>query len=60
MHSIRESTQKKKVALTILTVHEVAEYLRMSDAKVYWLVKRGAVSGCTHRQSLAPPQRPTQ
>jgi len=34
-----ESIQKKKDDLTILTVHEVAEYLRMSEAKVYRLVK---------------------
>jgi excisionase family DNA binding protein len=27
--------------LTILTVHEVAEYLRMSEAKVYRLAKEG-------------------
>jgi excisionase family DNA binding protein len=26
---------------TILTVHEVAEYLRVSEAKVYRLVKEG-------------------
>ena len=34
-----ESIQKKKDYLTILTVREVAEYLRMSEAKVYRLVK---------------------
>lgn len=39
MRSIRESTQKKKDDLTILTVHEVVEYLRMSEAKVYRLAK---------------------
>jgi excisionase family DNA binding protein len=31
--------KQTKVNLTIMTVHEVAEYLRMSDAKVYRLVK---------------------
>ena len=34
-----ESIQQKKDYLTILTVHEVAEYLRMSETKVYRLVK---------------------
>jgi excisionase family DNA binding protein len=34
-----ESIQKKKEFLTILTVREVAEYLRMSETKVYRLVK---------------------
>jgi excisionase family DNA binding protein len=32
-----ESAQKKKVDYTILTVREVAEYLRLSEAKVYRL-----------------------
>jgi excisionase family DNA binding protein len=36
-----ESIQKIKDDLPILTVHEVAEYLRMSEAKVYRLVKEG-------------------
>ena len=30
-----------KVEHTILTVHEVAEYLRLSEAKVYRLVNEG-------------------
>lgn len=34
-----ESIQKKTEHLTILTVREVAAYLRMSEAKVYRLVK---------------------
>ena len=34
-----ESAKKTKDDLTILTVREVAEYLRMSQAKVYRLVK---------------------
>jgi excisionase family DNA binding protein len=34
-----EGMQKKKDYLTILTVSEVAEYLRMSEAKVYRLAK---------------------
>lgn len=34
-----ESIQMKKDYFTILTVHEVAEYLRLSDAKVYRLAK---------------------
>ena len=34
-----ESIQMKKDYLTILTVREVAEYLRMSETKVYRLVK---------------------
>jgi excisionase family DNA binding protein len=34
-----ESIQKTKDHLTILTVSEVAEYLRMSQAKVYRLAK---------------------
>jgi excisionase family DNA binding protein len=33
-----ESIQMKKDYITILTVREVAEYLRMSEAKVYRLV----------------------
>jgi len=32
-------TTKKKDDLAILTVHDVADYLRMSEAKVYRLVK---------------------
>ena len=32
-----ESSTTKKDHITILTVHEVAEYLRMSEAKVYRL-----------------------
>lgn len=36
-----DSIQKKKDTFTILTVHEVAEYLRMSEAKVYRLAKEG-------------------
>ena len=38
-----KSIEKKNVELTILTVHEVAEYLRMSEAKVYRLVKEGGL-----------------
>ena len=34
-----ESVQSQKDNLTILTVHEVAEYLRVSEAKVYRLAK---------------------
>jgi excisionase family DNA binding protein len=34
-----ESIETKKDYLTILTVREVAEYLRMSEAKVYRLAK---------------------
>ena len=34
-----ESIQMKKNYFTILTVREVAEYLRMSEAKVYRLAK---------------------
>ena len=33
------SIQQPKDRSTIMTVHEVAEYLRMSEAKVYRLVK---------------------
>ena len=36
-----KSISDKNDELTILTVHEVAEYLRMSEAKVYRLVKEG-------------------
>ena len=32
-------TQQTKDNLTIMTVHEVATYLRISEAKVYRLVK---------------------
>lgn len=32
---------QKKSESNILTVHEVAEYLRMSEAKVYRLVRGG-------------------
>ncbi len=35
-----ETLQMKKDYLTILTVREVAEYLRMSETKVYRLVKQ--------------------
>ena len=35
------SIQQTKDNLTIMTVHDVAEYLRMSEAKVYRLVKEG-------------------
>lgn len=38
-----ETMQKKNDEFTILTVHEVAEYLRMSEAKVYRLVKEGGI-----------------
>ncbi len=34
-----ESMQMKENYLTILTVRDVAEYLRMSETKVYRLVK---------------------
>jgi excisionase family DNA binding protein len=34
-----ENTPKKKDDPVIWTVHDVAEYLRMSEAKVYRLVK---------------------
>ena len=36
-----KNIQKENDELTILTVHDVAEYLRMSEAKVYRLVKEG-------------------
>jgi excisionase family DNA binding protein len=36
-----ENLQKIKDDLTILTVHEVAEYLRVSEAKVYRLAREG-------------------
>ena len=36
-----ESVQKNQDEFTILTVPEVAEYLRVSDAKVYRLVRQG-------------------
>ena len=35
--------EKKTDESTILTVHEVAEYLRVSDAKVYRLIKDGCL-----------------
>jgi excisionase family DNA binding protein len=38
-----EGIEKGKEDLMILTVHEVAEYLRMSEAKVYRLVNEGAL-----------------
>jgi putative molybdopterin biosynthesis protein len=34
-----KTVQEQKDKLTIMTVHEVAEYLRMSEAKVYRLAK---------------------
>jgi len=40
---VPKSIEKKNVEFTILTVHEVAEYLRMSEAKVYRLVKEGGL-----------------
>jgi excisionase family DNA binding protein len=36
-----KSVQKKKDGFPILTVPEVAEYLRVSEAKVYRLVREG-------------------
>ena len=36
-----KSISEKNDEFTILTVQEVAEYLRMSEAKVYRLVKEG-------------------
>ena len=36
-------TQPAKHNSTIMTVHEVAEYLRMSEAKVYRLVREHAI-----------------
>lgn len=36
-----ENTSPKRDNHTILTVHDVAEYLRMSEAKVYRLAKEG-------------------
>jgi excisionase family DNA binding protein len=36
-----KSIEKKPEEFTMLTVQEVAEYLRMSEAKVYRLVKEG-------------------
>lgn len=38
-----DSIQKKKDELVILNVHEVAEYLRMSEAKVYRLANTGGL-----------------
>jgi excisionase family DNA binding protein len=38
-----ENTSKKKDDPVIWTVHDVAEYLRMSEAKVYRLVKEGQI-----------------
>jgi excisionase family DNA binding protein len=38
-----EHTQPRKKNPTIMTVHEVAEYLRMSESKVYRLVKESAI-----------------
>jgi excisionase family DNA binding protein len=40
---VTESVQKTKENLTILTVSDVAEYLRMSEAKVYRLAKEGSL-----------------
>ena len=37
------STQNTKEDLMILTVRDVAGYLRMSEAKVYRLVKEGGI-----------------
>lgn len=37
------SIHDKKDELKILTAHEVAEYLRVSDAKVYRLAKTGCL-----------------
>ena len=38
-----ESRQQPKDRPTIMTVHDVAEYLRMSEAKVYRLVKERCI-----------------
>jgi excisionase family DNA binding protein len=40
---VSESIQKNNDGLTILTVHDVAQYLRMSEAKVYRLAKEGVL-----------------
>jgi excisionase family DNA binding protein len=40
---VPKGIQKENDEVAILTVHEVAEYLRMSDAKVYRLVKEGGL-----------------
>ena len=38
-----DEAQKKIESFTILTVREVAEYLRLSQAKVYRLAKDGSL-----------------
>ena len=38
-----EHAEPTRPSFTIMTVHEVAVYLRMSEAKVYRLVKAGLI-----------------
>ena len=38
-----EHAESTKKSFTIMTVHEVAKYLRVSEAKVYRLVKQRAI-----------------
>jgi excisionase family DNA binding protein len=40
---MRESIAKSQDSLTILTVHDVAQYLRVSEAKVYRLAREGRI-----------------
>jgi len=38
-----QSTQNREEKVFIMTVHDVASYLRLSEAKVYRLAKEGSV-----------------
>ena len=42
-HAMPDSTHKTKDDPAVLTVHEVAEYLRISEAKVYRLARDGVM-----------------
>ena len=42
-HAMPDSPQKTKDDPAVLTVHEVAEYLRISEAKVYRLARDGVL-----------------
>jgi excisionase family DNA binding protein len=42
-HPMPDSTHKTKIDPAVLTVHEVAQYLRISEAKVYRLAREGSL-----------------
>jgi len=43
---MNELGQGVSVGLGLMTVHDLAEYLRLSEAKIYRLANAGKVPGC--------------